>query len=127
MQTFKEYYSASKPSVELTRKHNLLDTIQIALDVAGFEPTIGTSADAINVMISSLRAAAAKEPDERKKHLINAGISVISLIPFADIIKFIKLRHLNKPITRAAIRGARASLSYAKSAKQRDTKHNGSS
>ena len=78
-------------------------------------------------MISSLRAAAAKEPDERKKHLINAGISVISLIPFADIIKFIKLRHLNKPITRAAIRGARASLSYAKSAKQRDTKHNGSS
>lgn len=124
MQTFKEFYSVPRLLTDQVKKSNLLDTIQIALDVAGFEPTIGTSADAANVVISGLRAAVAKETDEKKKHLINAGISAISLIPFADLIKAIKLRHMSKPLTRAAIRGARASHLYAKNIKRQDKRHN---
>ena len=124
MQTFKEFYSVPRPPTDQVKKSNLLDTIQMALDVAGFEPTIGTSADAANVVISGLRAAVAKETNEKKKHLINAGISAISLIPFADLIKVIKLRHMSKPLTRAAIRGARASHLYAKNIKRQDKRHN---
>ena len=124
MQTFKEYYSVAKLPTDQAKKSNLLDTIQTALDVAGFEPTIGTGADAINVVISGLRAAAAKETDEKKKHLINAGISAISLIPFADLIKVTKLRHVSKPLARAAIRGARVSHLYAKNVKRQDKRHN---
>ena len=124
MQTFEEYYSVAKLPTDQAKKSNLLDTIQTALDIAGFEPTIGTGADAINVVISGLRAAAAKETDEKKKHLINAGISAISLIPFADLIKATKLRHVSKPLARAAIRGARVSHLYAKNVKRQDKRHN---
>ena len=85
----------------------LLNKIQLALDVAGLEPTIGTFADGSNSLISLLRAAASKEKDSRKQHLINAGISAISLIPFADVIKLLKLRRLSKPATKAAIKGIR--------------------
>jgi hypothetical protein len=83
--SFKEYYF-------LTENSNTVDKIQAALDVAGFEPTIGTTADATNAVISGLRAALSKESDERKKHIINAGISAVSMIPFADVIKILKLR-----------------------------------
>jgi hypothetical protein len=96
--SFKEYYMLSESSA--------LNKIQTALDVAGFEPTIGTGADALNVIISGLRAAYSKTTDERKKHTINAGISAISLIPFADIIKILKLRK-SKPLARYAISGAK--------------------
>jgi hypothetical protein len=82
-----------------------LDKIQLALDIAGIEPTIGTVADGANTLISSLRAAAAlasKNNDEASKHAINAGISAISLIPFADIVKLLKIRKLRKPALFAA-------------------------
>jgi len=69
----------------------LIDKLQAALDVAGLEPTIGTGADAVNTAISALRAIAAKEPDDRNKHIINAGISAISLIPFGDVAKMLKI------------------------------------
>lgn len=123
MQTFKEFHAATKLPVDLQKKRNRLDTIQAALDIAGFEPSIGTGADVINVIISGLRAAASKESDERKRHLLNAGISAISLVPFADVIKIIKLKHISRPLTRAAIRGARASRAYAKSIKQQDNRY----
>lgn len=97
--SFKEYYMLNESST--------LNKIQAALDVAGFEPTIGTGADASNIIISGLRAAYSKTTDERKKHIINAGISAISLIPFADIIKILKLRK-NKPLAKLAIKGARS-------------------
>ena len=86
-----------------------MDQLQAALDLIGFEPTVGTAADVINTLISAFRAALSKEPDERTKHIINAGISAISLIPFADVLKLIKLRK-NKP----AVRGARMIKSYGK-------------
>jgi hypothetical protein len=104
MQSFKRYLE----------EQNKLDQIQAALDVAGFEPTVGTTADAANTIISGLRAALTKEPDERKKHIINAGISAISLVPFADVIKVLKLRKY-KPAAKAAISGARGLKTYGKS------------
>ena len=104
MQTFKQYLE----------EQSKLDQIQTALDVAGFEPTVGTTADAANTIISGLRAALAKEPNERKKHVINAGISAISLIPFADVIKVLKLRKAGKPLTKLAIQGARGLKTYGK-------------
>ena len=82
-----------------------LDKLQLALDVAGIEPTVGMVADGANAIISALRAAFAladKDNDAAKKHAINAGISSISLIPFADVVKLIKVRNLRKPALMAA-------------------------
>jgi len=84
-----------------------LNTLQGALDIAGIEPTIGTAADGANTVISLLRAAAADEKDQQKKHMINAGISAVSMIPFADVIKLLKLRKVSKPATKLAVKGAR--------------------
>ena len=84
---------------------NNLDKLQLALDVAGIEPTVGMVADGANAIISTLRAAVAladKDNDTAKKHAINAGISAISLIPFADVVKLVKVRDLRKPAVMAA-------------------------
>lgn len=99
MVTFKQYHLTEAA----------LDKFQAALDIAGIapDPLIGTTADGMNALISTLRAASAKTGDDRKKHLINAGISAISVIPMADVIKVLKLRHLSKPLTRLAIKGTR--------------------
>ena len=94
-----------------------IDQIQTALDIAGLEPTVGSVADGANIIISLLRAAANKEKDKRKEHLINAGISAISLIPFADVIKLLKLRKIGKTATKAGISGARALKNYSTSQK----------
>lgn len=97
-----------------------IDALQAALDVAGFEPRYGTIADGINVIISTLRsglALARKERDQAKEHIIDAGISAISLIPFADVIKVLKLRKLGRPATKLAIAGGRAAKQYGKSRK----------
>ena len=100
-------------------KIKAIDALQVALDVAGFDPTYGTIADGINVILSTLRsglALARKEGDQAKEHAINAGISAISLIPFADVIKVLKLRKLAKlkrPATKLAIAGARAAKQYS--------------
>ena len=82
-----------------------LDKLQLALDLAGIEPTVGTIADGANTIISSLRAASAlasKNKDEAAEHAINAGISIISIIPIADVVKLLKARKLRKPALYAA-------------------------
>ena len=122
MVTFKEFYiaeaglrttaphvaqAAARAIPSREKESQALNVLQGALDIAGIEPTVGTLADGSNSLISLLRAAAAKTSDNRNKHLINAGISAISLIPFADLIKFTKLRHISKPLTKSAIAGAR--------------------
>ena len=94
-----------------------IDKLQGALDVAGLEPTVGTFADAGNSVISLLRAAFAKEKDEKKKHMLNAGISAVSLIPGGDLIKALKLRKLGKAPTKAAIGAIRAGKAAAKAKK----------
>ena len=49
MKTFKEYY--------IEEESSKLDKLQLALDVAGIEPTVGTVADGTNAIISALRLA----------------------------------------------------------------------
>lgn len=98
----------------------MLDKVQTALDVAGIEPTVGTAADGANTIISLLRAAAAEEKDIKKKHLINAGISAVSMIPFADVVKLLKL----KPARKLAVKGARAAKKAATTQKASGTRFN---
>ena len=86
-------------------KESWLDKLQVALDVIGFEPTIGTATDASNSVISALRSAAAiarRDGDTAKQHAIDAGISAISMIPFGDVAKIAKLRKFRKPAVKAA-------------------------
>ena len=86
-------------------KEGWLDKLQAALDVIGFEPTVGTAADASNSVISALRSAAAiarRDGDTAKQHAIDAGISAISMIPFGDVAKIAKLRKFRKPAVKAA-------------------------
>lgn len=91
---------------------DVADKIQVALDVAGLSPELfGTSADAANVAISLLRAARAEDKDTRNQHLINAGISAISLVPFADVVKLLK----NRTARRAALHIARYTKTGARS------------
>lgn len=96
-----------------SNKMTKLDKIQLMLDVIWFEPTVGTVADVINSVISLARAALASESDMRKRHIINAGISTISIIPSADVIKLLKLRKSPK-LAKAAIQWARVAKNYAK-------------
>lgn len=102
----------------MINESKLLNSIQLALDVAGLEPTVGTAADGTNSLISLLRAALAKEKDEKKQHLINAGISALSMIPFADVLKVLKIRKISKPATKAAIKGIRYGKHQAKGYKK---------
>jgi len=74
-----------------------IDAIQYALDIAGLEQTIGSVADGTNAVISLLRAALTQETNEKKKHLLNAAISGVSVIPFGDLAKLIKIRLFRKP------------------------------
>jgi hypothetical protein len=102
------------------RKRNAIDNLQTALDIIGLDPLfqVGTTADLVNLLISGLRsglALAKKENDIAKEHAINAGISAISLIPFADVIKILKLRKLGKlakPATKLAAVGGKAAKAY---------------
>lgn len=91
----------------------ITNIIQTALDVIGLDPTIGTAADATNAVISVLRAAIAKEPDARKKHLLNAAISLVSVMPLGDVAKLIKLRKGRK----LATKGFKAARLYAQKQK----------
>ena len=110
---------------EERRKRNAIDNLQTALDVIGFDPIfqVGTTADIVNVIISTLRsglALAKSENDIAKEHAINAAISGISLIPFADVIKILKLRKLGKlakPATKLAVAGGKAAKVYGKKKK----------
>ena len=97
MNTFKDYYLVQE---------NAIDAVQAALDTIGAVPDLGAPADAANTLISLFRAALAKTTDEKKKHIINAGISAIAMIPFAGLINLLKLRKI-RPAAKLAITGAR--------------------
>ena len=115
---------AERYEAVIVTESNAIDKLQGALDIIGFEPTLGTAADASNTVISGLRAALAKEPDERKRHIINAGISAVSLLPFADVIKVLKLRksNLGRAVAKKGIEGTRAAREYAKAQKASGTR-----
>ncbi len=60
-----------------------------------------------------MRAALAKEPDQRKKHLINMGISAASMIPFADVLKLLKTRKLRRATVGGAVNQGSSPLAAA--------------
>lgn len=100
-------------------KLQAIDALQAALDVVGFEPTYGTFADAGNALIYLFRTVKAGLKGEwalAKQHVLDAGISAISIVPFADVIKILRLRKVPK-LAKAAIKGARGAKSYAKKEK----------
>ena len=98
-------------SAEINQK---LDALQMSLDVAGLEPTIGTVADIANVAIYGGRAVA--EPGQARSHLTNALISLVSVIPFADVVKLLKARGYRKLAKRAiqTSRGIKTGANLAK-------------
>lgn len=75
-----ELGSRMPPPVEHSRRGGgLLDKIQTGLDIVGaVEPT--PFADGSNAIISALRAMA--DPQHAGEHLRNAGVSLISMIPY---------------------------------------------
>tara|TARA_Y100000310_G_scaffold345541_1_gene466270 strand:- start:6603 stop:7022 length:420 start_codon:yes stop_codon:yes gene_type:complete len=88
-----------------------LDKLQMLLDIVGIEPSVGTAADIINSIISAARAIADK--DRRKEHIVNMIISLVSMIPAADVVKLVK-----KPYRKAAVKGMRYIKNTGKQAKQ---------
>ena len=70
---------ANDESQENKKRFSLLDYAQMGLDAAGvFEPT--PFADTANATVSLLRAIA--EPKQSGSHLMNAGISIASALPY---------------------------------------------
>ena len=66
--------------IEITSDFDeFLDKVQAVLDVAGFIPGVGDICDFINAGISLLRG-----------HWLEAGICLIAMIPFCDMIKSLK-------------------------------------
>lgn len=86
----------SDDSPENKEKMKAIDKLQLALDWVWLEQTIGTAADVTNTIISALRALLATESDERKKHILNMGISAVSILPAGDVAKALKLRKYPK-------------------------------
>ncbi len=101
-QTAWDYHDDTKQGMAEGVGNKALDALQLALDIAGIPPAIGTAVNGANTAISLLRAAADKETDERKKHLIDAGLNAVSMIPFGSVVKLVKLRALRKPAVAAA-------------------------
>lgn len=100
-------------------KLQAIDSFQAALDLAWFEPTYGSFADLVNAILYTFRSAKAGLKGEwklAKDHILDAGISAISLIPFADVIKILRLRKVPK-LAKTAIKGARSAKAYAKKQK----------
>jgi len=93
-----------------------LDVLQMGLDVAGLEPTVGTLADIANVAIYGGRAVA--EPSKAGSHLTNALISLISVVPFADVVKLLKARGYRR-LAKKAIKAGRGIKTGANLAKAR--------
>ena len=66
--------------IEITSEFDeFLDKVQAVLDVAGFIPGVGDICDFINAGISLLRG-----------HWLEAGICLLAMIPFCDMIKSLK-------------------------------------
>jgi hypothetical protein len=85
-----------------------IDMLQAGLDLAGVaDPT--PIVDTVNAGISLARAAAAKTPEERKQHLINAAISGVSaVVPYVG-----DWAKLAKPVAKAGAKAAEKTTAKA--------------
>ena len=114
-----EKTNPSNDKKDIIDRMDPVDKLQLALDVIGIEPSVGTIADAANIVISlgrMLNNARKKETSEVKRHAINAGISAISLIPLGDVAKLLKIRTLARK-GKMGKTAAKASISGLRSAK----------
>ena len=114
-----DYLQLREQYKEDTEKLLALDTLQAGLDIAGFEPTIGSFADGANALIYAMRSAKSLisgQWNQAKEHALDAAISAVSLIPFADVIKVLRLRKIPK-LAKVGIKWARGLKSYAKTEK----------
>lgn len=101
-----------------------IDALQAALDIVGLEPTFWSLADGVNAVIylfRSAKSAFSGDKDQSKSHLLDAGISAVSLIPFADVIKLMRLRNV-PGLAKIAIKWARGLKTYAVDQKQKRVK-----
>lgn len=87
----------------------LMDGFQSLLDMVGVVDPTGI-ADVANAGISTIRAGT--DPDRRSQHLANAGISLVSAVPFGDAAKAGKLGKLGGAAEAAheMFRGQRAAM-----------------
>jgi hypothetical protein len=118
LQKVKEIRDQQKQESGQQQKTSWLDYAQMGLDVAGiFEPT--PISDGINAGISVLRAVA--EPKNAGNHLVNAGISLASMVPYiGDFAKVYKsygkgisaVEHLGKMKNNKSRLGRMASMAY---------------
>jgi hypothetical protein len=72
-----------------------LDALKLALDIWGFEPMTGWVGDAASGTISlgqALYKASRGQPGVGN-HLLDAATSLVSIVPFGDIVKLLKLRY----------------------------------
>ncbi|MFG0261527.1 MAG: hypothetical protein ACF788_03975 [Novipirellula sp. JB048] len=102
--------------------------MQLGLDVAGVTGDAfagaGAIADGTNAAISLGRAF--KEPERRKEHLFNAGISVVSMVPFiGDTAKLLKAKGARRTVQKAISVGKakrRRNLSSSRSDSRSDSR-----
>lgn len=94
MNRFKQWYNEVVTPASPTDQ--ALDKISSILDLAGLDPTFGTIADLSNAVLYAGRGLAAKDPQMRNQHYLNALISSVSAIPFADVIKLLRAKKIAK-------------------------------
>ena len=91
-------YLAIQENVQNKNTEDGLLGLKLALDVWGLEPTTGWIGDLASGAISlgqALHKAITKKPGA-SSHLADAAISLVSTIPFADVVKLLKLKHGSK-------------------------------
>jgi hypothetical protein len=102
----------SRQNVELG-----LDAIQLGLDAWGLEQFTGWIGDLINTGISTGRAVhGAFTGGKTKDHATNALISLVSVLPFGDIAKILKVKK-GPQVAKGFIKAARGAKDVAKAQK----------
>lgn len=112
--SFREYVENREQLNEFAmtpQQNQTLDAVQAAMDVAGVADVSGVT-DGVNGVIYLLRAAADRE--HWPQHVLDATISFVSIIPFADLAKLLRAHKLTKPIAAATRLGGRQLQTYAK-------------
>lgn len=112
---------ATTPATTMTNNQKVeygLDVLKLALDVWGLEPTTGWIGDAASGMISLSQAVykAMRGKPGAGQHAVDAVISLISMVPFGDVVKLLKLRYGPK-YAQLALRFARPLKTLATSSK----------
>jgi hypothetical protein len=86
-----------------------LDRLKFGLDIAGiFDPTGLADLGSAGISVYQGVSKAAKGEEGAGGHFVDAGISLVSMLPFGDVAKLGKLRHVPKVQEAAAKLGQKA-------------------